>query len=104
MRQFVLGGFIVAAAFGISLSAQQPAAPAPNPADQPFVAGTALKMTPNAKTYGGFRFAESISYDPKRDLYVVPSAGMAQTLVPNDGYVSLVNPDGSAVHCGNQRL
>jgi sugar lactone lactonase YvrE len=95
MRPVVFGGFIVAATFGLStVSAQQPAAPAP--ADQPFVAGTALKMTPNAKTYGGFRFAESISYDPKRDLYVVPSAGMAQTVVPNDGYVSLVNPDGSA--------
>ncbi len=95
MRPSVLGGFIVAATLGLStLSAQQPAAPAP--ADQPFVAGTPLKMTPNAKTYGGFRFAESISYDPKRDLYVVPSAGMAQTVVPNDGYVSLVNPDGSA--------
>ncbi len=71
----------------------QPAAPA---ASQPFAAGAPLKMTANAKTYGGFRFAESIAYDEKRDLYVVPSAGMPQAVVPNDGYVSLVNPDGSA--------
>jgi DNA-binding beta-propeller fold protein YncE len=29
-------------------------------------------------------------------LYVVPSAGIAQDLMPNDGYVSLINPDGTA--------
>ncbi|MBM3772083.1 MAG: gluconolaconase [Acidimicrobiia bacterium] len=69
---------------------------APAAADQPFAAGTPLKMTPNARTYGGFRFAESISYDAKRDLYVVPNAGMPQQVVQNDGYVSLINPDGTA--------
>ena len=70
---------------------------APTPAaGQPFVAGTPLKSTPNAKTYGGFRFAESISYDADRDLYVAVNAGMPQDVVPNDGYISLVNPDGSA--------
>jgi sugar lactone lactonase YvrE len=63
---------------------------------QPFAAGTPLKMTPNARTYGGFRFAESISYDAERDLYVAVNAGIAQDVVPNDGYVSLVNPDGTA--------
>jgi sugar lactone lactonase YvrE len=65
-------------------------------ADKPFAAGEPLKMTPNARTFGGFRFAESISYDAKRDLYVVPSAGMGQNVVQNDGYVSLINPDGTA--------
>lgn len=68
-----------------------------NPAGtQPFTAGTPLKLTPNAKTYGGFRFAESISYDAERDLYVAVNAGMPQDVVANDGYVSLVNPDGTA--------
>lgn len=66
------------------------------PADEAFAAGAPLAMTPNARTYGGFRFAESISYDAARDLYVVPSAGIAQDVIANDGYVSLVNPDGSA--------
>ncbi|MEQ1575998.1 MAG: SMP-30/gluconolactonase/LRE family protein, partial [Vicinamibacterales bacterium] len=55
-----------------------------------------LRMTPNARTYGGFRFPESVSYDERRDLLVVPSAGVAQQIIPNDGYVSLVNPDGTA--------
>jgi sugar lactone lactonase YvrE len=89
MRHSVLAAFVVAALCGLSPASAQQAA------DQPFVAGTPLKMTPNARTYGGFRFAESISYDAARDLYVVPSAGMPQQLVPNDGYVSLINPDGS---------
>jgi sugar lactone lactonase YvrE len=85
------------AAFGSAsvLFAQQPAQSAPPAAQQPFAAGPALKTTPNVKVYGGFRFAESISYDPDRDLYVVPSAGMPQDVVPNDGYVSLINPDGT---------
>ena len=89
-------GFLVALVGSVNVAAAQAPAPAVDPATQPCAAGAQLKMTPNAKTYGGFRFAESISYDPASDLYVVPSAGMAQDLVPNDGYVSLINPDGSA--------
>lgn len=61
----------------------------------PFTVGPALKLSANAKTYGGIRFAESISYDPGRDLLVAVSAGMPQKVVENDGYVSLLNPDGT---------
>jgi SMP-30/Gluconolactonase/LRE-like region len=93
MRHSLLIGFAAAIAGASVASAQPPATP--NPADQPFAAGTPLAMTPNARMFGGFRFAESIAYDEKRDLYVVPSAGMAQAVVPNDGYVSLVKPDGT---------
>jgi len=77
------------------LGAQAPQ-PATNAASQPFVAGTPLKQQPNVKTYGGFRFAESVSYDAERDLYVAVNAGIAQEVIPNDGYISLVNPDGTA--------
>ncbi len=79
----------------VQASAQQPPA-TPPAAAQPFAPGPPLKLTPNAKTYGGFRFAESLSYDAARDLYVAINAGMPQDVVPNDGYVSLVNPDGTA--------
>jgi sugar lactone lactonase YvrE len=72
----------------------QPAPAAATP--QPFAAGPPLKLTPNARTYGGFRFAESLSYDAERDLYVAVNAGMAQEVVPNDGYIALINPDGTA--------
>jgi sugar lactone lactonase YvrE len=88
----LLFAVLAAALCGSMPYAQQPT---PQAADQPFAAGPPLKMTPNARTYGGFRFAESISYDAKRDLYVAPSAGIAQQIVPNDGYVSLINPDGT---------
>lgn len=87
---------ILAAALGL-VSIAEAQQPAPSPAAaQPFVAGPPLKLTPNAKTYGGFRFSESISYDADRDLYVAINAGMPQDVVPNDGYVALVNPDGTA--------
>lgn len=62
--------------------------------DAAFQAGTPLGTSPNVQVYGSFAFAESCSYDPERDLYVVPSAG-ALGGEDNDGYVSLVNPDGS---------
>lgn len=85
---------LIATFIGIAPALAQ--TPAPNPAAQPFVAGTPLKQQPNVKTYGGFRFAESVAYDAERDLYVAVNAGMPQEMAPNDGYVSLVNPDGSA--------
>ena len=62
---------------------------------QPFNAGPPLKLSANTKVYGSFRFAESLSYDAERDLYVAINAGMPQDVVANDGYVSLINPDGS---------
>ena len=84
-------------ALGVGLWGAVPAAAqqAPAPAAQSFAAGPPLKLTPNTKVYGSFRFAESLSYDAERDLYMAVNAGMAQDVVPNDGYVSLINPDGS---------
>src|SRR6478609_6420792 len=58
-------------------------------------AGQFVKMTENVKVYGSFRFAESCTYDSTRNLIVVMNAGVAQTQEPNDGYVSLLNPDGT---------
>ena len=71
-------------------------APGQEASDQPFMAGAPLDLSSNAKTYGGFRFAESMAYDEARDLYVAVNAGIAQDVIPNDGYISLINPDGSA--------
>lgn len=88
--------FLVAAFGWVGATRAQQPQKAEDPATQAFTAGEPLKVTGNAKTYGGFRAAESVSYDAKRDLYVAPSMGMPQDVVPNDGYVSLINPDGSA--------
>jgi hypothetical protein len=89
----VLVPSVLVAVLGVASFAH---AQAPAPAAQPFKAGDPLKTTPNVKVFGSFRFSESLSYDADRDLIVSVNAGMAQELVPNDGYVSLVNPDGSA--------
>ncbi len=58
-------------------------------------AGEFVPLTPNVKVYGSFRFAESVTYDPTRNLIVVMNAGVLQNQEPNDGYVSLLNPDGT---------
>ncbi|WP_417387438.1 SMP-30/gluconolactonase/LRE family protein [Gimesia sp.] len=58
-------------------------------------AGKFVPLSDNVKVYGSFRFAESCVYDPTRDLIVVMNAGVPQTQEENDGYVSLLNPDGS---------
>lgn len=65
------------------------------PDDQPFVAGTPLDMSPNARTYGSFRHAESVIYDATRDVYVAINQGLPNHQIENDGYVSLMNPDGT---------
>ncbi|QDT89993.1 SMP-30/gluconolactonase/LRE family protein [Gimesia algae] len=58
-------------------------------------AGKFVPLSDNVKVYGSFRFAESCVYDATRDLIVVMNAGVPQTQEENDGYVSLLNPDGS---------
>jgi len=32
----------------------------------------------------------------ERDLFVAVNAGIVQDIIPNDGYISQVNPDGTA--------
>jgi len=64
-------------------------------AQEPFRAGAPLETTPNVRVYGSFHFAESCSYDPVRDVYVAPSVGNRGEEFANDGYVSLINPDGT---------
>ena len=64
-------------------------------AAQDFQAGPALELMPNTRVFGSFHFTESCSYDPVRDRYVAPSAGNRGDGTENDGYVSLINPDGT---------
>ncbi|HWL10739.1 MAG TPA: SMP-30/gluconolactonase/LRE family protein [Planctomicrobium sp.] len=58
-------------------------------------AGQFIPITDNVKVYGSFRFAESCTYDPDKNLIVVMNAGVPQNQQENDGYVSLLNPDGT---------
>ncbi len=58
-------------------------------------AGVATPISENVKVYGSFRFAESCVYDAEKNLIVVMNAGVPQDQQENDGYVSLLHPDGS---------
>jgi hypothetical protein len=86
-------------------TAQQPPSP-PGPA--PFSVGNRLglpispaadgafnPMSTNVKVYGSIYSAESCSYDPVRNLIVVPNRGVPQNVQTNNGWVSLINHDGS---------
>ena len=59
-------------------------------------AGNYRTLSEGLKVFGGFDFAESCAYDPGRDLLVVPSMGnRTRDGFVNDGWISLVNHDGS---------
>lgn len=60
-----------------------------------FVAGEPLDVMDNTRIYGSFHFTESCSYDPERNLILAPSLGNRGAAGDDDGYVSLINPDGS---------
>jgi len=57
--------------------------------------GQHVPMSYNVKVYGSYNFAESCTFDPNRNLILAMNAGAPQDQAPNDGYVSLINPDGS---------
>jgi hypothetical protein len=104
----VLAVFLAALVAGSAALAQAPAA---SQQPKPFAAGTPLsatneageikKMSNNVKVFGSFHFAESCTFDPDRNLIVAMNAGNPRNagspppLEPNDGFVSLINPDGS---------
>jgi sugar lactone lactonase YvrE len=91
------------AAFLTGSALAQPPAPPAGP--QPYrvgaplgstnEAGQAMRMSDNVKVYGSFHFAESCTYDATRNVIVAMNAGNAQALAQNDGFASLINPDGS---------
>ena len=59
-------------------------------------AGEAVTMTSNVKVYGSFHFSESCTFDQERNLIIAMNAGNRVEEDDDDGYVSLINPDGSA--------
>ena len=58
-------------------------------------AGTFAAMSSNVKVFGAIYSAESCSYDPVRNLIVVPNRGVPQNVQTNNAWVSLLNHDGS---------
>jgi hypothetical protein len=108
MTRFTLafGATVLAIAIGAGLATaqapQQPQAPRPYFVGnrlglpvQPAPDGTFSPMSSNVKVHGSIYSAESCSYDPIRNLIVVPNRGVGQNVQTNDGWVSLLNHDGS---------
>jgi hypothetical protein len=63
----------------------------------PSADGTFNPISSNVKVYGAIYSVESCSYDPERDLIVVPNRGVPQNVQTNNAWVSLINHDG-AIH------
>jgi hypothetical protein len=88
---------------GLTLAAQQPGGkPQPfsvgNPLGLPITPapdGAFNPMSSNVKVYGSVYSAESCSYDPTRNLIVVPNRGVPQDVQTNNAWVTLLNHDGS---------
>jgi hypothetical protein len=64
-----------------------PINPAPDGAFNP--------MSSNVKVFGAIYSAESCSYDPTRNVIVVPNRGVGQNVQTNNAWISFINHDGS---------
>jgi len=58
-------------------------------------AGDRMEMSDNVRVFGGFDFSESCTFDAERNLILAMNAGDRSEGAEPDGYVALVNPDGS---------
>ncbi len=57
--------------------------------------GLKMQMSANVKVFGSFHFTESCTFDSQKNLILSMNAGDRQESAEADGYVSLINPDGS---------
>jgi len=57
--------------------------------------GVRVPLSGNVKVYGSFHFSESCTFDPRRNLILAMNNGERGDGTENDGFVSLINPDGS---------
>jgi hypothetical protein len=56
---------------------------------------TFAPMSSNVKVYGAIFSAESCSYDPVRNVIVVPNRNVGQAVQDNNAWISFINHDGS---------
>lgn len=57
--------------------------------------GTFEEISPNVQVYGAIFSAESCTYDEDQGVIIVPNRGVPQNVRANDGWISLINHDGS---------
>ncbi len=80
-------------AFTLSVQAQE--FTAGEPLGSVNEAGVRVPMSSNVKVYGSFHFSESCTFDPGKNLILAMNNGERGDGTENDGFVSLINPDGS---------
>jgi hypothetical protein len=105
IRNMILHVFAVGLMFSITLNpalAQQTSQtelyPVGNPLGLPLQPAVDTEFKPissNVKVYGAIHSAESCIFDAERELIIVPSRGVPQSIRANDAWISLINPDGS---------
>ncbi len=57
--------------------------------------GIRVPMSSNVKVYGSFHFSESCTFDANKNLILAMNNATRGDGTENDGFVSLINPDGS---------
>ena len=57
--------------------------------------GESVPISANVKVFGSFHFSESCTFDPDKNLILAMNTGNRGDGTENDGFVSLINPDGS---------
>lgn len=84
---------VALAAFSVASQAQE--FTAGEPIGSVNESGVRVPMSNNVKVYGSFHFSESCTFDPEKNLILAMNNGNRGDGTENDGFVSLINPDGS---------
>lgn len=80
---------------GLAASSQAQEFSAGEPIGSVNESGVRVPMSDNVKVYGSFHFSESCTFDPDKNLILAMNNGNRGDGTENDGFVSLINPDGS---------
>jgi len=86
---------VIALLSAISVSAAAQDFQAGQPLGSVNEAGVRMEMSDNVKVFGSFHFTESCTFDPEKNLILSMNAGERGDGAEEDGFVSLINPDGS---------
>lgn len=93
--QSISSALLLVALTSISISGKAQDFAAGKPLGATNEAGQWVEMSDNVKVFGSFHFCESVTFDPKRNLILAMNSGDRVDTSKNDGFVSLINPDGS---------
>ena len=91
MRKILVSGLLCALTMPVAAQDFQ----AGDPLGSVNEAGQRMQMSSNVKVFGSFHFTESCTFDPHKNLILSMNAGDRAEGAAADGFVSLINPDGS---------